>query len=289
MAVPACLSPHTDTGTPSFTVPPGACDAHMHVFGPADRFPPAAGRSYDPPPNALAEDFAALQAALGFERAVLVQAASYGTDNSAMLDAIAGSNGRWRGVAVIDAGFDADAIRVLDSAGVRGVRFGLVSHLGPSPDQDAMRRVVDAIAPFGWHAQFHIQDDGMDRYADFFDSLPVDVVIDHMGRVPAAGGLSQSPFLTLLDFVRRGKCWVKVSGVDRISATGAPYADAVPFAHTLMSANPDRCVWGTDWPHTNMKAMPRDEALVDLIPQIAPTPALQKKLLVDNPAALYGF
>ncbi len=289
MTLKQCLAPHADTATPAFTPPPDACDAHMHVFGPADRYPAAPRRAYDAPPGALADDFEALQAALGFSRAVLVQSAIYGADNSATLDAIAGSGGRWRGVAVIDPHSDADTIRRLDAGGMRGARFNLVSHLGPGPSLDAMRRAVDAIAPFGWHAQFHIQDEGMDRYADFFDSLPVTVVIDHMGRVPASGGLAQPAFLTLLDFVRRGKCWVKVSGSDRITAEGPPYGDAVPFARALMQANPERCVWGTDWPHTNMDPVPRDEPLVDLIPQIAPTAEEQHKLLVANPAALYGF
>ena len=288
MAVKACLSPHIDTKVPRYTPPPKACDAHMHMFGPADRFPSSAKRAYDPPPNALAEDFVKLQATLGFERAVLVQPSNYGTDNGALLEALAGARERWLGIAVVDDGFDAAALRRLHEGGIRGARFNFVSHLGAGPDLDNVRRALDAIAPLGWNGQFHIEGTGMSDFAKFFEEAPVTVVVDHMGRTGAANGMEYEPFQTLVDFVKNGKCWVKVSGVDRITAEGSPYADAVPFARALVQANPDRCVWGT-WPHTNMKDMPRDELLVDLIPEIAPSKDLQRKLLVENPAALYGF
>lgn len=290
MALKACLPPHPDPKTPSYTPPPKACDAHMHLFGPTDQFPLSPTRAYDPPPHgALVEDFVKLQATLGFERAVLVQPSNYGTDNSALVEAIAGARDRWLGVAVVDESFDAGALRALREAGIRGARFNFVSHLGAGPDLDKVRRVLDAIAPLGWNGQFHIEGTGMTDFAKFFEEAPVTVVVDHMGRTGAANGLDYEPFQALLEFVRNGKCWVKVSGVDRITAKGSPFADAVPFANALVEANPDRCVWGTDWPHTNQKAIPRDELLVDLIPEIATTDEKRRKLLVDNPAKLYGF
>ncbi|MEX2641999.1 MAG: amidohydrolase family protein [Acetobacterales bacterium] len=290
MALKACLPPHADTGVPGYTPPPKACDAHMHVFGPVDRFPLSPTRAYDPPPTgALSEDFVRLQATLGFERAVLVQPSNYGTDNSALVEALAGARGRWLGVTVVDESSDAAALRRLHEGGIRGARFNFVSHLGAGPDLDNVRRILDAIAPLGWNGQFHIEGTGMSDFAKFFEQSPVTVVVDHMGRTGAANGMDYEPFQTLVEFVKNGKCWVKVSGVDRITAKGSPYADAVPFAQVLVQANPDRCVWGTDWPHTNMKDMPRDELLVDLIPEIAPSKELRQKLLVDNPATLYGF
>lgn len=284
-----CAPPDPDTRRPAFVAPPGACDAHCHVFGPAARFPYAPGRSYTPP-DASFEDFARLQAVLGLDRAVLVQASCHGTDNTAMLDAIARSGGRYRGVATIDDSFDDAALQALHDGGIRGIRFNFVKHLGGAPDLDRIRRCVARVAPLGWHLVLHFDAEDLPVYAGFLAEVPVPVVIDHMARVKTADGLDQVPFQVLLDFMRDEKNWVKICGAERISSDGPPFADAVPFAQALLALAPDRVLWGTDWPHPNItRWMPNDGDLVDLLPLYAPDPALRQRILVDNPARLYGF
>ena len=271
-----------------YTPPPDACDAHCHVFGPAARFPFAEGRTYTPPDRGK-EDLAALYARLGLTRSVIVQGAAHGTDNSAMLDAIASGRGRYRGIALIDGSFDDDALQVLHEGGVRGVRFGFVRHLRARPDLGFFRRTVDRIAPLGWHAQIHLDAADLIELRGELDALRIPFVIDHMGRVDAAAGLDQPAFRALLEQLRRENCWVKVSGSDRVSATGAPFHDALPFARALIEAAPDRVVWGTDFPHVNPRhAVQDDTALLDLLPLMADEAGL-RRLLVINPARLYGF
>ncbi len=284
-----CAAPDPDTRRPAYKAPPGACDAHCHVFGPAARFPYAPGRSYTPP-DAGFEDFARLQSILGLERAVLVQASCHGTDNAAMLDAIARSGGRYRGIATIDDSFDEAALQALHDGGVRGIRFNFVKHLGGAPDLDRIRRCVARVAPLGWHLVLHFDAEDLPAYAGFLAEIPVPVVIDHMARVKTADGLQQPAFQVLLDFMRDEKNWVKICGAERISSAGPPFHDAVPFAQALLALAPDRILWGTDWPHPNIaRWMPNDGDLVDLLPLYAPDPALQRRILVENPARLYGF
>ena len=230
---------------PAFLLPRGACDTHVHIWGPFDRFPIAKGAPYTPPER-TSDDLLALHARLGVDRAVIVQTTVYKADNRAMLDGIAWSNGRWRGVALIDESFDDTAFRALHEGGVRGVRFGFVKHLGGVPDLALVR------------------------------------------RVPVRDGLDQTPFRLLLELLKRPNWWVKVSGAERISETGPPFADAIPFAQRLIAAAPDRVLWGTDWPHPNVRWEPDEADLVDLLPRFADAAALQQ-LLVDNPARLYGF
>ncbi|WP_458095168.1 amidohydrolase family protein [Roseomonas sp. WA12] len=271
-----------------FIPPPGACDAHCHIWGPAARFPFAEGRPFTPPDHGK-EDLAALYARLGITRSVIVQAIVHGTDNSAMLDAIASSDGRYRGIALIDDSFDERALQALHDGGVRGVRFGFVKHLKARPDLGFFRRTVDRIAPLGWHAQIHLDAADLIELREELDALRIPFVIDHMGRVDAAGGLDQAPFRALLEQMRRENCWVKVSGSDRVSTAGLPFHDALPFAQALIEAAPERVVWGTDFPHSNPRhAVEDDAALLDLLPLMADRAALQG-LLVDNPARLYGF
>jgi predicted TIM-barrel fold metal-dependent hydrolase len=260
------------------------------VFGPADRYPYAPDRTYTPPDAPLAA-FQALQRTLGVDRAVLVNASCHGLDNSPVLDAIAASEGRYRGVANIDDSLSTDQLRVLHEGGIRGCRFNFVRHLGGVPDLRVFERVVKQIAPLGWHIVLHFDAQDLPVYADMLAKLPVIYVIDHMGRVKAGEGLEQMPFQILLDLLSRDtKCWVKVCGSERISSAGAPFTDAVPFAKRLIEAASDRVLWGTDWPHPNIKGdMPNDGDLVDLIPLFAPSGDLQRELLVDNPARLYGF
>ncbi|MFO0156773.1 MAG: amidohydrolase family protein [Alphaproteobacteria bacterium] len=272
---------------PAFLLPRGACDTHVHIWGPFDRFPLAKGAPYTPPER-TSDDLQALHERLGVDRAVIVQTTVYKADNRAMLDGIVRSNGRWRGVALIDESFDDAAFRALHEGGVRGVRFGFVKHLGGVPDLALVRRTAARIAPMGWHLVLHLDAGNIPEFLDFFGEFSLPVVVDHMGRVPVRDGLDQTPFRLLLELLRRPNWWVKVSGAERISETGPPFADAVPFAQRLIAAAPDRVLWGTDWPHPNVRWEPDEADLVDLLPRFADAAALQQ-VLVDNPARLYGF
>ncbi len=272
---------------PAFRLPRGACDTHVHIWGPFDRFPLAKGAPYTPPER-TSDDLLALHERLGVDRAVIVQTTVYKADNRAMLDGIVRSNGRWRGVALIDESFDDAAFRALHEGGVRGVRFGFVKHLGGVPDLALVRRTAARIAPMGWHLVLHLDAGNIPEFLDFFGEFSLPVVVDHMGRVPVRDGLDQTPFRLLLELLRRPNWWVKVSGAERISETGPPFSDAVPFAQRLIAAAPDRVLWGTDWPHPNVRWEPDEADLVDLLPRFADAAALQQ-LLVDNPARLYGF
>ena len=272
---------------PAFLLPRNACDTHVHIWGPFDRFPLAKGAPYTPPER-TSDDLLALHERLGVDRAVIVQTTVYKADNRAMLDGIARSNGRWRGVALIDESFDDAAFRALHEGGVRGVRFGFVKHLGGVPDLALVRRTAARIAPMGWHLVLHLDAGNIPDFLEFFGEFSLPVVVDHMGRVPVRDGLDQTPFRLLLELLRRPNWWVKVSGAERISETGPPFVDAVPFAQRLIAAAPDRVLWGTDWPHPNVRWEPDEADLVDLLPHFADAVALQR-LLVDNPARLYGF
>lgn len=272
---------------PAFSLPRGACDTHVHIWGPFDRFPVAKGAPYTPPERTR-DDLVALHARLGVDRAVIVQTTVYKSDNRAMLDGIARSGGRWRGVALIDEHFTDADFRTLHEGGVRGVRFGFVKHLGGVPDLALVRRTAARIAPMGWHLVLHLDAGNIPEFIDFFGELSLPVVVDHMGRVPVRDGLDQPPFRILLDLLKRPNWWVKVSGAERISETGPPFADAIPFAQRLIEAAPDRVLWGTDWPHPNVRWEPDEADLVDLLPSFAGAAALHK-VLVDNPARLYGF
>jgi 2-pyrone-4,6-dicarboxylate lactonase len=288
-AVKSCQPPDPDTRPPRFRAPADSCDAHCHVFGPAARFPYAPDRSYTPP-DAPKESLAALHRILGLERAVIVQASCHGTDNRATLDAIAGSGGRYRGIAIVDRSFADKDYAALHDGGIRGVRFNFVKHLGGMPDMRVFHDVLDRVAPLGWHLVLHLDAADIVELAPVLRGLPLPFIIDHMGRVKAAAGLDQAPFRALLELMRLDTCWVKVCGAERVSSAGPPFADAVPFARALVAAAPDRVLWGTDWPHPNIAGrMPNDGDLVDLVPQIASDPVSRRKLLVDNPARLYGF
>jgi predicted TIM-barrel fold metal-dependent hydrolase len=272
---------------PAFLLPRGTCDTHVHIWGPFDRFPLAKGARYTPPER-TSDDLLALHGRLGVDRAVIVQTTVYKADNRAMLDGIARSNGRWRGVALIDESFDDAAFRALHEGGVRGVRFGFVRHLGGVPDLALVRRTAARIAPMGWHLVLHLDAGNIPEFIDFFGEFSLPVVVDHMGRVPVRDGQDQAPFRLLLELLKRPNWWVKVSGAERISETGPPFADAIPFAQRLITAAPDRVLWGTDWPHPNVRWEPDEADLVDLLPRFADAAALQR-VLVDNPARLYGF
>ena len=288
--IPTCKAPDPDTRKPKYRAPPGACDAHCHIFGPGAKYPYAADRTYTPPDAPLSR-FKELQATLGLERAVLVNASCHGTDNTVIVDAIAQSGGKYRGVANADDSFTERDFESLHRAGLRAVRFNFVKHLGGMPDMDEFHRIIARIQPFGWHVDLHFDAGDLVEHADLLRKLPVPFIIDHMGRVPTKAGLGQQPFLQLLEVARSNeRCWVKISGAERISSLGPPFTDAVPFAQALIKAAPDRILWGTDWPHPNIaKHMPNDGDLVDLVPLFAADAATQKRILVDNPHRLYGF
>jgi len=288
--IPTCQAPDPNTRAPAYRAPQGACDAHCHIFGPADKYPYAADRSYTPP-DAPLERFRELQSTLGLTRAVLVNASCHGTDNRVIVDAIAASGGRYRGVANADDSFTEHDFERLHAAGFRGVRFNFVKHLGGMPDMGEFHRVIARIRPFGWHVDLHFDAGDLVEHTELLHKLPVPFLIDHMGRVPTKAGLEQEPFRRLIELLRNNqRCWVKVSGAERISSGGPPFKDAVPFAQALIAAAAERILWGTDWPHPNIaKHMPNDGDLVDLIPLMMPDAATQKRILVDNPHRLYGF
>ncbi|MBI3045669.1 MAG: amidohydrolase family protein [Betaproteobacteria bacterium] len=272
---------------PKYAPPPDACDGHCHVFGPAKRFPYAKNRTYEPP-DSPKEKLAALHKHLGFSRAVLVQASCHGTDNSAMLDAIKSSKDAWRGVAMVAKSTPQHELQNLNAGGVRGLRYNFVRHLGGMPELDVVEGMAARIAPLGWHLQLHLDADGIVEQRAFLRKLKIPFIIDHMGRVPAQRGLGQPAFRQLLELLKDSQfAWVKISGPERISATGKPFHDAIPFAQALIKAAPDRVMWGTDFPHPNVKWMPNDGELVNLFAMMCEDDATRKQILVDNPTRLY--
>jgi 2-pyrone-4,6-dicarboxylate lactonase len=290
VTTPTIPGPHPDPHAPVLVdLPADACDAHCHVFGPARRFPFADGRAYTPP-DAGIDDFEALQRRLGLSRAVFVQASCHGTDNRAMIDALERGRGRYAGVAMIDESFDDDDIGVLHDAGVRGTRFNFVAHLGGAPDMERFWTIVRRVVPFGWHIVLHFDSRDLPRYAAMLDEMPCPYVIDHMARVSTDEGLDQPPFQALLQLLDDDRAWVKISGAERLTANGTPpYDDVVPFARALIAAAPDRILWGTDWPHPNVRHMPDDGDLVDLLASYAPDAGVLHRILVENPERLYDF
>lgn len=271
---------------PSFKLPPLATDAHCHVFGPGNVFPYAPNRRYTPE-DAPKETLKALHDHLGLTRAVIVQASCHGSDNRAMLDALAWQPSLYRGVAIIDGNTPGTDIPVMHRAGVRGARFNFVKHLGGSPDMTVFENVLRRIKPMGWHVVLHVDAPDIIPLSDMMRGLTLPFVIDHMGRVPAKDGVDQQPLEALLDLAKLDRCWIKVSGSERIDMP--PYDQAVPIARKIVESSPDRVLWGTDFPHPNSTHEADEADLVDLLPNIAPDPVLRKKLLVDNPAKLYGY
>lgn len=271
-----------------FKPPPLACDAHCHVFGPSAKFP------YDPkaayqPQDAPLEDLQGLHARLGLERAVIVHASCHGADMRVTLDAIARSGGRYRGTAIIDESYTQKDFERMHEGGIRAVRFNFVRHLGGRPEMGFFKKTVERVRAMGWHLILHLDAQDIVELKDTLDALPVPFVIDHMGRVKASDGLEQAPFRALLGLVKNLNAWVKICGAERVSTKGPPFSDAVPFGRALVEAAPDRVLWGTDWPHPNVRWMPDDAGLLELFAAMVPEPDLQRRILVDNPAKLYGF
>jgi len=280
---------HPDPSKPRFTPPPGAVDAHCHVFGPAAQFPFAPERKYTPC-DASKDQLFALRDLLGFERNVIVQATCHGNDNRALLDALAHSNGRARGVASVAADVSDAELGRLHEAGVRGVRFNFLKRLADFTPREVLMSIAERIAPLGWHVVVYFEAQDLPELWDFFTRLPTIVVVDHMGRPDVSQPVDGPQFERFVQLLREHpNIWSKVSCPERLSLSGPPaYDDVAPFARRLVETFPDRVLWGTDWPHPNLKThMPDDGTLVDMIPRIAPTAQLQRQLLVDNPMRLY--
>ena len=285
----SCMPPEPNTRKPIYTAPAGACDAHCHVFGPHEVFPYHPKSTYHPP-DGPKEKLAELHNLLGIERAVIVQASCHGPDNRAMMDALAHDPKRYRGVCIANDSFSDEEFADLDAGGVRGIRFNFVTHLGGTPDLDMMKRVLERVKPLGWHLVIHVNAEDIISFEEFFLQFDMDIIVDHMGRVPTADGVHQKAFQILKSFLERENWWVKICGSERISAAGPPFYDAIPYAQELVELAADRTLWGTDWPHSNIKKfMPNDGDLLDLVPLLARDESLQRKILVDNPARLYGF
>ena len=282
--------------TPRFTPPPGAVDAHCHMFGPGAEFPYAPERKYTPCDASKAQLFA-LRDHLGFARNVVVQATCHGADNRAMADACRASGGRARGVATVRLDVTDRELQDLHDAGVRGVRFNFVKRLVDFTPRDELAEIAARIKPLGWHVVVYFEARDLPLLYDFFTALPTAVVVDHMGRPDVRQPIDGPEFGLFLDLMRRHEnIWTKVSCPERLSVSGPPalggeqnaYRDVVPFARRVLETFPDRVLWGTDWPHPNLEShMPDDGLLVDVIPHVAVTPALQQKLLVTNPMRLY--
>ena len=279
---------HANPSKPRFAPPPGAVDAHCHVFGPAAKFPYAPERKYTPV-DAPKEKLFALRDFLGFDKNVIVQASCHGTDNAALLDALAHSNDKARGVAVIGEEFTDHHLKTMDEAGVRGVRFNFVKRLVDFTPRDVLERIAARIAYLGWHIVVYFEMPDLPELEPFFTELPTTIVVDHMGRPDVKKGTEHPDFQRYLRLLgKHENIWTKVSCPERLTVAGAPYDDVVPFARALVEGFSDRVLWGTDWPHPNMPVeAPDDGVLVDVIPRIARTSALQKALLVDNPMRLY--
>ena len=269
-------------------LPPLACDAHVHVFGPAARFPYAPDAPFVPA-DAPKEKLFALHAQMGLPRCVVVQSSCHGFDNSAAADAIAAKKGDYCGVALAPVDITDADLKVLDSQGFCGVRYNFMQHLGKGAHIDQVIAMTPRLAAIGWHLQVHFHGDLVHELAPALQRSAVPVVIDHQGRIDSSKGVDAPDFRALLELMRDARMHVKVSGSERNSALPAPWPDSVPFAQKLVAEFGDRCFWGTDWPHPNLKAIPDDGTLIDLLETIAPSAAALQALLVDNPARFYRF
>ncbi|ABM55961.1 amidohydrolase family protein [Verminephrobacter eiseniae] len=293
---PGWLDWHPNPGKPHWQLPAGAVDAHCHVFGPGAEFPYAPERKYTPCDAGKAQLYA-LREHLGFARNVVVQATCHGSDNRALVDALRHSGGRARGVASVERSVSDEQLQALHDAGVRGVRFNFVKRLVDVTPRDELMEIAARIAKLGWHVVIYFEAADLPGLWDFFAALPTTVVVDHMGRPDVSQPVDGPDFGLFLELMHQHPhVWSKVSCPERLSLTGPPalngernaYADVLPFARRVVQAFPERVLWGSDWPHPNLRDhMPDDGLLVDYIAQIAQTPALRQQLLVDNPMRLY--
>ncbi len=279
---------HPDPSKPAYVPPPGAVDAHCHVFGPASLFPYAVTRKYTPC-DAPKEKLFALRDHLGFSRNIIVQASCHGTNNDALVDALVAAGDLARGVAVVDPEISMEELEILHRAGVRAVRFNFVKRLVDTTPRAAFLKVAEKISRLDWHIVVYFEAPDLEDLIPFLQQLPTIVVVDHMGRPDVEKGVKHQDFQRFVQFMQDNEnIWTKVSCPERLSIQGPPYGDVLPFSRMLVKSFPNRVLWGTDWPHPNMKShMPDDGHLVDLIEKIAPSKKLQRALLVENPMWLY--
>ena len=286
-AADLCLPPDPHPGGPtSYRVPPGAVDTHAHVIGAPPAYPLVPDRSYTPP-AAAASDYLAMLDATGMALGVLVQVSVHGTDNRLLLETLRAHPARLRGVAVIPLGLRDRDLAELHEAGIRGLRLNVL--FGGGVGLDRLDAYGALAREMGWHLQFLLDARDLAEQASRLARLPVPIVVDHMGHMPTEAGLDHPGFQALLGLVRDGG-WVKLSGAFRISAEGPPYRDTIPFARALADASPDRCVWGSDWPHVSQyQRAPKIGGLLDLLGEWVPDEERRRRLFVDNPRRLYGF
>jgi predicted TIM-barrel fold metal-dependent hydrolase len=287
MTPPMCQPPRERINHPRTKAPPKACDCHIHIIGPHDEFPLSANRAYTPP-EASIQQYEEVQTTLGTQRVVIVQASVYGTDNRCTLAALKHFGpGRARGVAVIDPSISDADLQMMHDAGVRGIRVNLVTAGGPPVAH--LHTLSERIAPFGWHTQVFVDGAALPDIAPTLRLLPTEVVIDHLGHIPSTWGLKHRAFDTLRALLDNGRTWLKVCAY-RSSEAGYPFEDIDAIAANLIAYAPQRCVWGTDWPHPSFNGtLPDDGELLDAFMHWAPDPAIQQMVLVDNPAHLYQF
>lgn len=279
---------HPNPKKPDFQLPKGAVDAHCHVFGPSPEFPFAPERKYTPC-NAGKEKLFELRDHLGFTRNVIVQATCHGKDNRAMMDACRASGGLARGVASVGADITKEELSDMHEAGVRGVRFNFVKRLVDATPKSVFLEIAAKIQDFGWSTVVYFEAQDLEDLEPFLQELPGTIVIDHMGRPDIKNGVDHIDFKRFISLLENNlSIWSKVTCPERLTVAGPPYDDVVPFYQAIVDRFEDRVLWGTDWPHPNMKShMPDDGALVDYIPRIARTVQQQEKLLVTNPTRLY--
>jgi len=279
---------HPNPSKPKFKPPAGAVDVHCHVFGPGDKFPYAPERKYTPC-DAPKEKLFELRDFLGFDKNVIVQASCHSKDNRALVDALESSNGQAMGVAFVGQEVTEKELEWMHKAGVRGVRFNFLTRLVDITPRDELERIIAKVKPFGWHIVIYFEMPDLPQFEEFFRSIPMTVLVDHMGTPTIAKGVDHPEnqrFHRLM--AEKENFYVKVTAPERYTVQGPPFDDVVPFGRALVEKFPDRVIWGTDWPHPNMKkAAPDDGILVDMIPRMATTAELQRKLLVDNPMRLY--
>ena len=279
---------HPNPSKPTYVPPAGAVDAHCHVFGPADRFPYAPERKYTPCDAPRAKLFE-LRDHLGFARNVIVQASCHGRDNAALVDALESAGDLARGVAVVGSDVAQDELERMNEAGVRAVRFNFVRRLVDATPREVFLGIAERVARLGWHVVVYFEAPDLEDLVPFLRRLPTTVVVDHMGRPDVSAGVDDERFQRFIEFLAENEnVWTKVSCPERLTVAGPPYDDVVPFARTLVERFPRRVLWGTDWPHPNMKShVPDEGVLVDVIPRVAKDAGRRRALLVDNPMALY--
>jgi predicted TIM-barrel fold metal-dependent hydrolase len=285
------LPPDPNPRTPKFKPPTGTIDTHFHVFGPPHLFPYHEARRYTPPAAPI-EHFFGMAAVVGIERGVMVQPTVHRWDSASTLDAITKGEGRLRGMIHANPDFDEAEYRKLHAGGVRGVRFNCVVRNGGAFDEARFRRVLAKVEPHGWAIDLHIDPDFLAPHAELIRRIPLPVVIDHFANVHSTGGKEEADFKILNDLLGEQHVWLKISGADRLLSRGARYEDVVPLARALIARAPDRIIWGTDWPHSNIFTagqIPNDGDLMSMLADFAPDETVRRRILVDNPARLFGF